>query len=139
MEEQGEKVSDTIYNSILLNIPDDYKITVSILESQEQLTPTVIINCLLEETRKIYGTGSGNTKVVLMSNSSPGNSATGGKAKKKDATKINFKCTSCGKNGHVEIDCWIKHPEKHLTGTKSGSKSEKKKDKADVKYAMSAV
>ena len=136
MEEQGEKISDIIYNSILLNnVPDDYKITVNILESQERLTPTIIINRLLEETRKIYGTGSGDTKVALMSNSSSGNS--GGKNKKKDATEINLKCTSCGKNGHVEIDCWTKHPEKRPT--KSGSKSEKKKDKADAKYAMSAV
>ena len=136
MEEQGEKISDTIYNSILLNsVPDDYKITVRILESQEQLNPTIIINCLLEETRKIYGAGSGYTKVALMSNSSSGNS--GGKIKKKDATKINLKCTSCGKNGHVEIDCWTKHPEKRPT--KSGSKSEKKKEKAEAKYAMSAV
>ena len=136
VEEQGEKISDTIYNSILLNsVPDDYKITVSILESQEKLTPTTIINRLLEETRKIYGAGSGDTKVALMSNSSSGNSS--GKAKKKDATKINLKYISCGKNGHVEIDCWTKHPEKRPA--KSGSKSEKKKDKADAKYAMSAV
>ena len=136
VEEQGEKISDTIYNSILLNsVPDDYKITVSILESQEKLTPTTIINRLLEETRKIYGAGGGDTKVVLMSNSSSGNS--GRKNQKKDATKINLKCTSCGKNGHVEIDCWTKHPEKRPA--KSGSKSEKKKDKADAKYAMSAV
>ena len=136
VEEQGEKISDTIYNSVLLNsVSDDYKITVSILESQEQLTPTVIINRLLEETRKIYGVGGGDTKVALMSNSSSANSA--GKSKKKDATKINLKCTSCSKNGHVEIDCWTKHPEKRPT--KSGSKSEKKKDKADAKYAMSAV
>ena len=37
----------------------------------------------------------------------------------------------------MEIDCWTKHPEKRPA--KSGSKSEKKKDKADAKYAMSAV
>jgi Reverse transcriptase (RNA-dependent DNA polymerase)/gag-polypeptide of LTR copia-type/Integrase core domain len=136
VEEQGEKISDTIYNSVLLNsVPDDYKITVSILESQEKLTPTTIINRLLEETRKIYGAGGGDTKVALMSNSSSGNPA--GKTKKKDTTKINLKCTSCGKNGHVEADCWTKHPEKRPT--KSGSKSEKKKEKAEAKYAMSAV
>jgi hypothetical protein len=137
VEEQGEKISDTIYNSILLNsVPDEYKITVSILESQDNLTPTVIINRLLEETRKIYGNGaSSDVKVALMSNSSPGNPA--GKAKKKDPTKINLKCTSCGKNGHVEADCWTKHPEKRPI--KSGSKSEKKKEKAEAKYAMSAV
>jgi gag-polypeptide of LTR copia-type/GAG-pre-integrase domain len=132
VEEQGEKISDTIYNSVLLNsVPDDYKITVSILESQEKLTPTIIINRLLEETRKIYGAGSGDTKVALMSNSSSG------KTKKKEATKVNLKCTSCGRNGHVEADCWTKHPEKRPT--KSGSKSEKKNGKGEAKYAMSAV
>ena len=106
-----------------------------ILESQEKLTPTNIINRVLEETRKIYDAGGGDTKVTLMSNSSPRNPA--GKAKKKDPTKINLKCTSCGKNGHVEADCWTKHPEKRPT--ESGSKSEKKKEKAEVKYVMSAV
>ena len=104
VEEQEEKISDTIYNSILFNsVADDYQITVSIFESQEKLTSTIIINRLLEETRKIYGTGSGDTKVALMSNSFLRNSSR--KNKKKDATKMNLKCTSCGKNGHVEIDC----------------------------------
>src|SRR5579859_5044667 len=58
-EEQGETISDTIYNGILLNsVPEDFKIAVSILESQDQLTPTSIINCLLEESRKSAPEGS---------------------------------------------------------------------------------
>ena len=136
MEEQGEKISDTIYNSVLLNsVPDDYKITVSILESQEKLTPTVIINRLLEEMRKIYGAWSGSIKVALMSNSTPGTPA--GRSKKIDNAKINLKCIGCSKNGHVEADCWIKHPEKRPT--KNGNKSGKKKGKDKGKYAMAAM
>ena len=47
-EEQGETISDTIYNGILLkSVPEDFKIAVSILESQDKLTPTSIINRLL--------------------------------------------------------------------------------------------
>jgi hypothetical protein len=56
VEEQGEKVSDTVYNGILLNsVPDDYNIAVNILESQDRLTPEMIINRLMEASRKHGG------------------------------------------------------------------------------------
>jgi hypothetical protein len=59
VEEQGDTISENIYNSILLNsVPEAYHIAVNILESQEQLTPTIIINRLLEESRKMGGTTS---------------------------------------------------------------------------------
>ena len=72
VEEQGETISENIYNSILLNsVPKAYHIAVNILESQEQLTPTIIINRLLEESRKMGGTtseSSGKMKMALLSN-----------------------------------------------------------------------
>ena len=76
VEEQGERISENVYNSILLNsVPDAYHIAVNILESQEQLTPSIIINRLLEESRK-YGEGLENSsekmKVALLSKSKPG-------------------------------------------------------------------
>ena len=50
VEEQGEKISDTVYNTILLNsVPEEYKIAVSILEAQDQLTPAIIFNRIMEE------------------------------------------------------------------------------------------
>lgn len=75
VEEQGKKISDTIYNSVLLStVPEDYKITVNSLESQDMLTPTIIINRLLGETRKIYANGtSGSTdiRVALYTSKTP--------------------------------------------------------------------
>jgi gag-polypeptide of LTR copia-type len=58
VEEQGETVSNDTYCGILLNsVSEDekYKVVVDILESQDELTPTTIINRLMEEERKILG------------------------------------------------------------------------------------
>src|SRR5947199_5627870 len=141
VEEQGEKISDTISNSVLLNsVPDDYKITVSILESQDNLTPTIIINRLLKETRKIYANGSSESDVRValytsLSGKSDRNSKSGNDSKR------NLKCTGCDKDGHVEADCWTKHPEKRPK--KNGRKGKKEKDpkegESEEKFAMSAT
>src|SRR5579871_458585 len=69
VEEQGEVISENIYNTILLSsVPETYHVAVSILESQEQLTPTIIINRLLEESRKLEDgieNASGKGKTAL--------------------------------------------------------------------------
>jgi hypothetical protein len=128
VEEQGEKISDTIYNSVLLNgVPESYRIAVSILESQDNLTPNIIINRLLEESRKQYGSGNNDVKMALFS-------ASARLDQKKD--KKNLKCIGCGKTGHVDSDCWVKHPEKRPV--KNGNKGKKKRD-GETKFAMSAV
>jgi len=55
-EEQGEPISKNVYNAVLLNsVPDDYRITVSILEGQDKLDPMTVINRLMEEWRKLSG------------------------------------------------------------------------------------
>jgi len=66
-EEQGEEISDNVYNAILLNsVPDEYRIAVSILESQEKLAPATVINRLMEEYRKLGGdNGGGSGKMVM--------------------------------------------------------------------------
>src|SRR5579862_2096253 len=132
VEEQGEKISDNIFNSVLLNsVPENYKIAVSILESQDKLTPQIIVNRLLEETRKMYGHGSGDGRVALFTHSGkPGD-------KKNNSGKLNLKCTECKRTGHVEADCWIKHPEKRPA--KSRSKGKKEKGSEEAKFAMSAT
>jgi hypothetical protein len=62
VEEQGEKISDTVYNTILLNsVPEEYKVAVSILEAQDQL-----INRIMEEYRKIGAEDSGKTKMAML-------------------------------------------------------------------------
>src|SRR5947207_1733205 len=108
VEEQGETISENIYNSILLNsVPEVYHIAVNILESQEQLTPSIIINRLLEESRKIGGAeSSGKMKMALLSNTKPG------KGRKSAGKKGGFKggkkdlhCDFCNNDGHEEENC----------------------------------
>src|SRR5437016_6950396 len=71
-EEQGEVILDNVYVTILLNsVLEEYKIAVTILESQAQLTLALIINHLIEEYRKnVTGSGGSLSKMVmvLMSN-----------------------------------------------------------------------
>ena len=69
IEEQGEEISDSNYISILLNCaPPRYDIQISILEAQEEITPAIIINRLLEEYRKYLITRQDKTMTALMSN-----------------------------------------------------------------------
>src|SRR5205814_6212230 len=68
-EEHGEIMPETIYKGTLLSsVPETYKVVVSILESQDQLTSTKIINRLLEEYRKIAGNKDGEMKMALLTN-----------------------------------------------------------------------
>jgi len=138
IEKQRKKIFENVYNSILLNsVSDAYHIAINILESQEQLTPSIIINRLLEESRK-YGEGLENSsekmKVALLSKSKPGK---GGKStgKKGGSTggKKDLHCDFCNRNGHEEENCWTKHPELKSKKGKNGGK------KGDAKFAMSAA
>src|SRR5204863_6676926 len=57
IEEQGEQISDSSYISVLLNCaPPRYDVQISILEAQDDVTSTIIINRLLEEYRKFLTT-----------------------------------------------------------------------------------
>src|SRR5437667_12314312 len=50
IEEQGEKISDSSYISVLLNCASArYDVQISILEAQDNVTSMIIINRLLEE------------------------------------------------------------------------------------------
>ena len=50
VEEQGEKITEMIYNSVLLNsMSEAYAPAVRILEGDANLMPEIIINRLLEE------------------------------------------------------------------------------------------
>ena len=125
VEEQGEKVSDTVYNGILLNsVPEDYNIAVNILESQDRLTPEMIINRLMEASRKHGGeevSGNGKTKTAMLTNSgqSKGKKSSSSSS---PSTKV-VVCGHCKQKGHKDTKCWIKHPE--LRPKKSGSTEKK--------------
>ena len=141
VEEQGEKISENIYNSILLNsVPETYHIAVNILESQEQLTPSIIINRLLEESRKLGGGATENSggkgKTALLSNTKPGkgrNSAGKKGGSKTSGGKKDLHCGFCNNDGHEEDKCWTKHPE--LRPKKGGNGGKR----GDAKFALSAA
>ena len=139
LEEQGEMVSNNMYIGILLNsVPgSEWEIAVNILESTENLTPEIVINRLLEAERKLHGPSNDSAvvgkKQALFTNKSNPKSKDN---KSKDTKKASLKCTSCGKSGHVESDCWEKHPEKRPERKKE--KKEKKDEKDQGKFAMKA-
>src|SRR5271154_5638797 len=69
IEEQGEQISDSSYVSVLLNCaPPRYDVQISILEAQDDVTSTIIINRLLEEYRKFLAGKPDETKMALLTN-----------------------------------------------------------------------
>ena len=80
VEEQGEQISDSSYVSVLLNCaPPRYDVQISILEAQDDVTSTIIINRLLEEYRKYLVTKPEETKMALLTNQRKGANYKGGK------------------------------------------------------------
>src|SRR5271156_2285939 len=110
IEEQDEQISDSSYVSVLLNCaPPRYDVQISILEAQDDVTSTIIINRLLEEYRKFLITKPEETKMALLGKRA---NQKGGKSKNgKAPTKFDGKCNHCNKRGHKEDQCWTKHPE----------------------------
>jgi hypothetical protein len=107
IEEQGEQISDSSYISVLLNCaPPRYDVQISILEAQDDVTSTIIINRLLEEYRKFLAAKPEKTLMAMLTNQGKGVHK-GQKSKK----KFDGKCNQCNKQGHKEDQCWIKHPE----------------------------
>ena len=90
------------------NVPEVYHIAINILESQEQLILMIIINRLLEESRKMRGNiseSSGKMKMTLLSNTTkPGKSRK--PVRKTDESKTNAKknlhYNFYNKNSHEE-------------------------------------
>src|SRR5947207_873147 len=130
-EEQGEEISDNVYVAILLNsVSEEYKIAVTILESQAQLTPASIINRLMEEYRKnVTGSGGSLSRMVMAlltkqgeKNQSKSKPRQKGKSSSDtQSTSSNEECTHCSRKGHSEPKCWVKYPELRPT-KKTGNK-----------------
>ena len=106
IEEQGEKVSESSYISVLLNsAPSRYDVQISILEAQNDVTPSIIINRLLEEYRKFLEIKTEKSVMALVSH---GGRDKGGKGKSgsgKNSSKFDDKCNHCNKRGHKEDQC----------------------------------
>jgi gag-polypeptide of LTR copia-type/GAG-pre-integrase domain len=136
IEEQGEQISDSSYVSVLLNCaPPRYDVQISILEAQDDVTSTIIINRLLEEYRKYLIAKPEETKMALLSNQGKGAKYKGGKLKngRNPSSKFDGKCNHCSKRGHKEDQRWIKHPELKPEKSRRDEKSER------PKYALMAT
>src|SRR5579862_5918080 len=136
IEEQGEQISDSSYVSVLLNCaPPRYDVQISILEAQDDVTSTIIINRLLEEYRKYLITKPEETKMALLTSQRKGANQKGGKSKsgRNSNSKFDGKCNHCSKRGHKEDQCWIKHPELKPEKSRRDEKSER------LKYALMAT
>src|SRR5256714_1885184 len=106
IEEQGEKVSESSYVSVLLNCaPSRYDVQVSILEAHDDVKPATIINRLLEEYRKFLVAKEDKPVTALMSTQGKGKGSTNSRK------RFEGRCNHCKKQGHKENQCWIKHPE----------------------------
>src|SRR5204862_618356 len=79
IEEQGERISDSSYISVLLNCaPARYDVQISILEAQDNVTSTIIINRPLEEYRKFLGARPEKTMMAMLTNQGKGANQKGG-------------------------------------------------------------
>src|SRR5436190_5484141 len=125
IEEQGEKISDSSYISVLLNCaPERYNVQISIMEAQDDVTPVIIINRLLEEYRKFQVEKIEKSMTAMLTNKQKSNQG------KKKSKNPDVKCNHCNKKGHKVDQCWIKHPE--LKSERGG-----RKDKLEnPKYSM---
>jgi transposase InsO family protein len=129
IEEQGERISESSYVSVLLNCaPSRYDVQVSILEAQDDVKPATIMNRLLEEYRKFLATKENKPGIALVSAQGKG------KGPKKN-TKFDGKCNHCKRTGHKENQCWIKHPE--LKPVKQGKEKQKFSMMATVMHRQS--
>jgi hypothetical protein len=111
-----------------------YTISVSILESQEDITPMMIINRLLEENRKLHEEGAGRSEIMMLTNY-------GGKLgtqNRKAGCRLggNHHCKICKSTTHNDVDCWIKHLETQPMRKSYGGPT--KGTYKDGKMAMSA-
>ena len=136
IEEQGEQISDSSYVSVLLNCaPTRYDVQISILEAQDDVTSTTIINRLLEEYRKFLAEKPEETRMAMLTNRKGANQK-GGKSKSgrnSPPFKFDGKCNHCSKRGHKEDQCWIKHPELKPEKSRKDERNEK------PKYALMAT
>src|SRR5271167_2001645 len=83
-----------------------YDVQISILEAQDDVTSTIIINRLLEEHRKFLAAKSEKILMAMLINQGKGVHK-----RQKSKKKFDGKCNQCNKQGHKEDQCWIKHSE----------------------------
>src|SRR5579859_3134906 len=132
IEEQGKQMSDSSYVSVLLNCaPSRYDVQISILEAQDNVTSTIIINRLLEEYQKFLITKPEEKRMAMRADQCKGGKSKSGRHT--NSTKFDGKCNHCNKRGHKEDQCWTKHPELKPEKSRRDERNEK------PKFAMTAT
>src|SRR5579859_5027981 len=133
IEEQGETISDSNYVSVLLNCaPPQYDVQISILEAQDDVMSSIIINRLLEEYRKFLITKPEEKRMAMRADQRKGGKSKSGR-NPSSSPKFDGKCNHCNKRGHKEDQCWTKHPELKLEKSRRDERNEK------PKFAMTAT
>jgi len=116
MDKSIEKVFTTLF---LLSMPKSYSSLIDVLTAQEGLTRETAIHRVLYKSERDSRNGSDTiTAMVATSRNRP----------RKPNTK---KCSHCQKPGHLEDDCWIKHPEKRPQQDTDSAPSKKKRLRVD--------
>jgi hypothetical protein len=134
IEEQGEQISDSSYISILLNCaPSWYDVQISILEAQDDVTSTIIINRLLEEYRKFLVAKPEKTMMAMMTGADHKEGKSKSRRNSASPPKFDGKCNHHSKRGHKEDRCWIRHSELKLEKIRRDERNE------TPKFAMMAT
>ena len=105
---------------MLLNYTSSrYDVQINILETQDNVTPAIIINRPLEEYRKFLTTKPEKTLITMLINQ--------GKKKSKDAKVFDGNYNHCNKRDHKKDQCWIKHPELKPEKSKKNGRTKRPK------------
>src|SRR5579871_4949533 len=98
--------NSSLTTALFTSLPKSYNNLIIILELQTNLTPTLVINYLIEEERRRnVGTTSTQTAAFAVTNK---------RGKKKRSTWLT--CTYCKIRGYMEKDCFKKYPHKRPKG-----------------------
>ena len=88
----------------------------------------------MDESRKAE-----KATTALYSRKPAANKGHKGHKGRKGSNKEVVKCSHCKKQGHIEPECWEKHPEKRPSRGKNQRKDKDAKDDEDDKPALSVV
>ena len=110
VKEHGIKLNDDVYKTaLLLFLPDSYKVVVSIVELQLDMTTEAASNRLQEEYRKKK---TEESMMALLTNNNLSKASKRRKfSKKADKEQPNLKCNYCQKLEDLENECWTKNPQ----------------------------
>jgi hypothetical protein len=119
MDQSIEKAFTTLF---LISMPKSYNSLIDVLTTQEGLTRDMAIRPVLDKRERDSKNDSDTaTATVMMA-----------KSRYRPNQQSKKKCSHCQKPGHLESDCWIKHPEKRpQQDTVSVSSTPKKRLRVD--------